>query len=568
MSVFIGIIAVSGTIMYHVQKLEDFRPLCVRQISRPAAHECYYPVNCLEGSFGNPGGYSAAEIRRWSRDCEQMLFCRLKFSSHSMARIGLIGTDASSAPANFYVLDCEGALARLNVKLPLNTSHVFLGSNAPNVESYFEGVNEKLEKFRRLGADSVSFIVSAPREGVLSFFGTLEKLHSSFVVIVPVVDDLHYWYQLRNWNEKYQFVLMVNESVLDNLMLRYKCLKYSAVHVGNGNTKLAQYLLTKLSKPDIVAFEMSPQIRAIAESGAIKPHSDKLIEPLQPLTQNMALDVYRNFEKDSVKYTQYDAAIELAMQDLRLKNARLRILVIGPGRGPLLESVVRYSVEDDVVVAVEKNPICISTLESKNTSSWNNRVQLIEGDVRQVLEGSYNLIVSELLGSFGCNEACPEILKTFTDTSTVMIPLEYRSYVQPIFSHTLANLDRPYIAFLNSYYTVAEPKQVFEFCHPAPNAFELEKMLLFEFSELDTINAFQGYFEADLYGPFRIGILPGLHQHEFCDSWYPMVFPVEPVTSPVTVKFSRKCEGSRFWYEWAVDGKCMNKDGGKYSINL
>lgn len=71
--------------------------------------------------------------------------------------------------------------------------------------------------------------------------------------------------------------------------------------------------------------------------------------------------------------------------------------------------------------------------------SWKNRVQIIEGDIRKLSEKVRagrlpppDLVVSELLGSFGDNELSPECLDSITDIllpTTISIPQQYTSYV-------------------------------------------------------------------------------------------------------------------------------------------
>ena len=60
-----------------------------------------------------------------------------------------------------------------------------------------------------------------------------------------------------------------------------------------------------------------------------------MIDPLQPLKDNLSLGIYEVFETDTVKYEQYEKAIFRALKDIDLPC--VKILVIGPGRGPLID---------------------------------------------------------------------------------------------------------------------------------------------------------------------------------------------------------------------------------------
>ncbi len=51
------------------------------------------------------------------------------------------------------------------------------------------------------------------------------------------------------------------------------------------------------------------------------------------------------------------------------------------------------------------------SLQQRKASEWNEKVGILFGDMRSlVLPEPADIIVSELLGSFGDNELCPECL--------------------------------------------------------------------------------------------------------------------------------------------------------------
>lgn len=468
-----------------------------------------------------------------------------------MNRKGFVlrGGIAPEPRADFY-LPVLGSLGK--------ASHVFLDVPPQELTSYLNDNGAALGELHR------SYVVSlVGQEDPVRAFELLDAIGSSFVVIVPVRDDLEYWRQLLRLNKTYDYVLLVDADVRLEIARRYKCLRYSAVYPSLVTLETAQFLLQKSTKPDILLFDDEGD-NSYGLSVAVEPYSDTFIDPLQPLTQDLGQEVYLNFEQDKVKYTQYDGAIETAIEDLRCTRSALNILVIGPGRGPLLNSVLKYARPQDRVVAVERNVKCIPLLQEK----YGAKVRVIADDIRTVALPIQDLIVSELLGSFACNEASPEILSQFTDSRTIMIPQSYRSYVHPIFCDLVTpELTRPYLACLNSYFAVAEPQKVFEFHHPGTNSLAQECKLTFEFPS-DTVNALQGYFEADLYGPFRISILPDRYRHETCKSWYPMIFPVGRVSDRMDLVMSRKTDASRFWYEWTVNDKSYNQKGEGYSISL
>lgn len=318
---------------------------------------------------------------------------------------------------------------------------------------------------------------------------------------------------------------------------------------------------------------------------------DVFIEPLQPLRDDLELGVYEVFERDKRKYELYNRAIKKAVLDLTklMKNKPLNALIVGPGRGPLIDMVVRAfeSIPNKLITAIEKNKNCYDTLRQKNQDSWNNQVKLIEDDVRFVKDtlnyDGYDLVVSELLGSFGCNELCPEILQNFNyqrGNKTVMIPQLYHSHAVPIYSDALNNLPgaakRPYLCMLDKYYKLTKPTIVFTFKHPNRES-NFEKSFTYKcehntFSDLK-VNGLQGYFTAELGDEIVIGNNPEMVEN-CCESWYPMIFPIETVNWCDMIEYFiyRRSDKEGVWYEWGIvtaeKTLTYNKDGIHYKIQL
>ena len=126
------------------------------------------------------------------------------------------------------------------------------------------------------------------------------------------------------------------------------------------------------------------------------------------------------FEKDPVKYVNYEEACFLALQDLRVKlggdnSTPMIVMVVGAGRGPLVRAALRASERCGIAIfvyALDKNPNAVVTLRNMRiTENWADKVEVVLSDMRDfnppVLA---DLVVSELLGSFGDNELSPECL--------------------------------------------------------------------------------------------------------------------------------------------------------------
>jgi type II protein arginine methyltransferase len=212
-----------------------------------------------------------------------------------------------------------------------------------------------------------------------------------------------------------------------------------------------------------------------------RSYLDALQSPLQPLADHLEFHTYEIFEQDPVKYVQYRTAMHRAMRDYcatQSSNTATTIpyivLVVGAGRGPLVTACIQAyqqlqaeSTQPQLqlnLFAVEKNPSALLYLQSKfdtvalqAQSPGNLYVRVVASDLRYIKAGDLfassslspstvpkaNLVVSELLGSFGCNELSPECLDALlyeTDVcgpETISIPHRYVSHITPIASMKL-----------------------------------------------------------------------------------------------------------------------------------
>ncbi|GME80673.1 unnamed protein product [Ambrosiozyma monospora] len=211
------------------------------------------------------------------------------------------------------------------------------------------------------------------------------------------------------------------------------------------------------------------------------PFVDTLQSPLEPHAYNVSNTMYKVFEQDKVKYDCYERAIISALMDLvasgfqHLKGTAttpktskdnmngieysgssplsqrdiLKIMVVGPGRGPLIEKLfnaIRFlnlNIHKIQITAIEKNSNVMIYLNQRNEEFWANKVHIVNEDVRfwrpsNSNEQGFHLVVSELLGSFGCNELAPEVLaglSKYRDPSLcVFIPQNLTTYISPIIS--------------------------------------------------------------------------------------------------------------------------------------
>jgi type II protein arginine methyltransferase len=193
-----------------------------------------------------------------------------------------------------------------------------------------------------------------------------------------------------------------------------------------------------------------------------QPYLDSLQRPLQPLKDHLEFSMYETFEKDPVKYSKYQEAIYMALKDgvssMSSGPRVVTIVVAGAGRGPIVMRAIQAFLQLQLVPAIgvrlrvyalEKNPSAVVYLESmaRHDQEWKDVVTVVHTDIRHLtlnqLEGNkIDIVVSELLGSFGDNELSPECLDPLfasecVKASTVSIPMQYTAYLAPVSSKRL-----------------------------------------------------------------------------------------------------------------------------------
>jgi type II protein arginine methyltransferase len=125
-------------------------------------------------------------------------------------------------------------------------------------------------------------------------------------------------------------------------------------------------------------------------------------------------------------------------------QAEITVLYFGAGRGPLIRKALKAAEKAKVkiqVIALDKNPNAIVTLRNMIIDEkLEGNVRLFAGDMRKVSnieEMKGDILMSELLGSFGDNELSPECLiptEKFLKEGGIYLPYEYTNYVLPLSS--------------------------------------------------------------------------------------------------------------------------------------
>ncbi|CAD5214976.1 unnamed protein product [Bursaphelenchus okinawaensis] len=332
--------------------------------------------------------------------------------------------------------------------------------------------------------------------------------------------------------------------------------------------------------------------------------------PLKPTEDDLSASVYSTFETITSKYRLYESAVIEAIMDWQQhdknRNKKFVVLLVGAGRGGLIESILKALQKTKqqrvTVLAVEKNKFAYQTLQKKNINRWNNLVKLINTDLRDHTQikaalnaRSPNMVVSELLGSFACNEVGPDLITTLyplVNEDTVFIPQGYCNYVAPCFSFRIngiinggrpdyylrlsnccgkngihgiesqeyCNLDQLYVSSLNSCYIADIPKQIHCYRHTKGVNIDLDWKKKVEYDiEVDCeINAIAGFFTAEI-GSETLTTLPK-DKRDFTDtkkSWFPAYFPLRspiycPAGTKLEVEITRKTNEKGMWYEWST----------------
>jgi len=337
--------------------------------------------------------------------------------------------------------------------------------------------------------------------------------------------------------------------------------------------------------------------------------TDVLLLPMETVWSDLSAADYDGLESDITKYQHYSEAIGYMIgNEIDLKNG-LVIYILGAGRGglvgPCLEIVkARFPHLHKIVtlIAVEKNPSACISLRYKNNTLWHGKLRIIEGDMRFVLKDpdlpKADLIISELLGSFGDNELAPECLKGaehICTPSTQFIPYQYSSLLSPICSHRATDqlrdsfvsiydserainvrfdretgkfiysrpkhwTDHLYVSLLNRYHEAARPQEVSQFKYSQEDqSFERHVKLSYTIKHPCEITGFLGHFVAVLASDIYISNstrYPGASS-ACLKSWFPCYLPLREEIrvkgdSELILYFWRKCCEDGAWYEWNV----------------
>ncbi|KAL4975339.1 PRMT5 arginine-N-methyltransferase-domain-containing protein [Aspergillus desertorum] len=402
-------------------------------------------------------------------------------------------------------------------------------------------------------------------------------------------------------------------------------------------------------------------------------YQDYLQAPLQPLTVNLESITYEVFEKDPIKYEWYERAIAKALRDwveqekpTSNPDGRVVVAVVGAGRGPLVTRALKASAQSGVEIdlwVVEKNPNAFVLLQRHNENLWGGKVTLVHSDMRawkgprvrkntssstepvgqclgiggqilyttdpnqetavsasldanEFVYSKIDIVVSELLGSFGDNELSPECLDGVNHllhpVHGISIPSSYTAHLTPISApklhadvtnQTISNPaapETPYVVMLHaidylstnkcdagagnsaksssatvpSETTTPFVQTAWSFSHPnrdippqpastsmISNAHNVRRTrLTFPVPNRGVCHGLAGYFETVLYRDVELSTNPVTMDSKSANmiSWFPIYFPLKtplnvPDNGEIVVTMYRQTDDRKVWYEWMVE---------------
>jgi protein arginine N-methyltransferase 5 len=334
-------------------------------------------------------------------------------------------------------------------------------------------------------------------------------------------------------------------------------------------------------------------------------YRDFLQAPLQPLQDNLESQTYETFERDGTKYKVYGEAVRQALVDTvpptEAATTVIVLMVVGAGRGPLVSASIAaaHAAHRRLRIwAVEKNPNAVVHLNARAAAEGWSNVTIVHADMRDwKAPEPADILVSELLGSFGDNELSPECLdgaQRFLRPGGISIPQAYTSFLQPITAHKLwtdvnayndvEHFETPFVVKFHRCTPLAPSQPLFTFNHPnlSHPVIDNSRQGTLSFTcrppQGTICHGFAGYFDAHLYKNVHLSILPETHTPDM-SSWFPIYFPIRqpfyvPAGAEMRVSMWRCCSRQHVWYEWAVSvapsvvSAVHNPNGRSYKVGL
>lgn len=445
-------------------------------------------------------------------------------------------------------------------------------------------------------------------------FRSITNYHSKFELVLEIGGDISEEHELIRWLGEPLKCLFIPTHVFQTNKAGYPVLDKTLAHfVMKVLAKNLQVVITGVNRHNsylsYVQYMQYLKKNAISEDDPLTmaawDFEDYLQFPLQPLANDLSSSTYEVFEKDPIKYARYQEAVREALLDRvspeQADSVITTIMVVGAGRGPLVNASLNAAKEAKrkvQIYAVEKNMSAVVGLKYTQETQWvDQNVTIISEDMRTwKAPEKADIMVSELLGSFGDNELSPECLyaaQKYLKKDGISIPYNYTSYIGPIMSHKLYSqvkasmvkeyqhplyrFEQPYVVYQRTKYNIAPPQPCFKFEHPSkeenPDNSRYMKAT-FHVEQDSVLHGIAGYFDTYLYKDINLSIHPDTMSPGLI-SWFPVLFPIhEPIQlkadDEIEIHFWRLCDNVKVWYEWLITkptpSQIYNLDGRSYKM--
>ncbi|SCV04492.1 LANO_0G10528g1_1 [Lachancea nothofagi CBS 11611] len=401
---------------------------------------------------------------------------------------------------------------------------------------------------------------------------------------------------------EFQKVNGCSQSRLSELCVILHGVEKYAFKVEGGEAAYLEYINYLLKRGDKVMLT-DPDAHTFSEP--------RVMPPLDPYSTDISNAVYHTFEQDKTKYELYGQAITRALKSIQMNrtasiikgSSPLIILVAGAGRGPLVDetykAVSELKISNYQIIALEKSSRAVLYLQKRKYEYWKDSVEIVKDDICLWRSNKkVDLCISELLGSFGCNELSPECLSSLEryncKPNTVFIPQKYSSYIAPVSAPLLYQslktvnvpnaFERPWVIH-NIPYCIISTKinETWSFQHPLASS-QLSRSTItdFKIKNKGEIHGLIGFFKATLYDDICLSILPNNSTVKLADtgtagpestsglyvkgehtpnmaSWSPIVFPLkqpffisDDTELEVFMTRNNSYTNKKFWYEWSA----------------
>ncbi len=283
---------------------------------------------------------------------------------------------------------------------------------------------------------------------------------------------------------------------------------------------------------------------------------------------------YQTMLGDSVRMARYRAAIEAAVRPGDV------VADLGTGLGVLAMMAAKAGAERVYAVEIRSGVLWLAE-KLIAANGLQDRIVLLEGEASSIeLPEPVDLVVNELIGTFGSDDGIAENVRGFADRNlreggrvlperlrTFLVPVEYDHEQRGVFAADIAGLDlrvansfavppRPVLAPVRRRAKELAPPHCLEdlrFGRGMPER-ELHHPLDFEIQQAGTLQGFVGWFDATLWGEVSIESYPAYPDCHW-ENWNWPVSPAVSVEPGQHLRGALQMKQEPLPYGWELDWK-------------